>query len=311
MSTVLRVNPGAVREHIRRLREWRAEWSERMRAAQRVAMELIETVHAAPGRGFQTTLNSPKRYLGLIEDRVELLAQTMERALERLERGFYEAAQILQEARQPLADGSLPTTAVAASFEEAYAFIRKWEGGYVNDPDDRGGPTNMGITQATYNRYRRDQGLPPQDVRHITPEEAEAIYRRYYWEASGAATLPRPLGMVHMDTAVNMGVERAKQFLGEALKRHPEDPQAALETYLDLRLNRYLELAQDPSQRKFLNGWLNRLRDLAGVASGSPEWRQAFEQRVIARLESDPLWAEHLAYVRRQWGWASPEGEVK
>ncbi|MCS6964838.1 glycoside hydrolase family 108 protein [Thermoflexus sp.] len=307
MSFILRVHPGEIREQIQRLRTWRAEWSERMRAAQRVGIALVETVRAAPGRGFQMETTAQRRGLGQIEERVELLARTLEQALERLESAFQEAAQLLREPLMSTAPG-IATTAVAASFEEAYAFIRKWEGGYVDDPDDRGGPTNMGITQAAYDRYRQDHGLPLQDVRQITREEVEAIYRQYYWEASGAATLPRPLGMVHMDTAVNMGVGRAKGFLEETLKRHPENPQAAIETYLDLRLNRYLELARDPSQRKFLNGWLNRLRDLAGTATGSPEFQRAFERQVVTRLESDPAFAEHLTYVRRHWGWESPEG---
>ena len=32
-------------------------------------------------------------------------------------------------------------------------FILKWEGGFVNDPDDLGGATNMGVTIGTYEAY--------------------------------------------------------------------------------------------------------------------------------------------------------------
>ena len=34
-------------------------------------------------------------------------------------------------------------------------FILKWEGGFVNDPDDLGGATNMGVTIGTYEAYCR------------------------------------------------------------------------------------------------------------------------------------------------------------
>ncbi len=307
MESELRVHPGRIQESIRRLRAWQGEWAERLEHARRVSIALIETVRAVPGQGFQAKATTHHQHLGLVAERVERLARTLEQALERLETAFQEAAQPLREPFPSVAAGVLPTAAVAASFEEAYAFIRRWEGGYVNDPDDRGGPTNLGITQATYDRYRQDHGLPTRDVRQITPEEAEAIYRRYYWEASGAARLPRPLGIVHMDTAVNMGGKRAMEFLTEAQRRYPNDPNAAVEAYLDLRLNRYLELARDPSQRKFLSGWLNRLRDLAGTATGSPEFQRVFEQKVITCLGSDPAFAEHLAYVRRHWGWENQE----
>lgn len=34
-------------------------------------------------------------------------------------------------------------------------FILKWEGGFINDPDDLGGATNMGVTIGTYETYCR------------------------------------------------------------------------------------------------------------------------------------------------------------
>ena len=37
-----------------------------------------------------------------------------------------------------------------ADFNKAIAIILKHEGGYVNDPDDPGGETNMGITKRDF-----------------------------------------------------------------------------------------------------------------------------------------------------------------
>ena len=55
-------------------------------------------------------------------------------------------------------------------------FILAREGGYVNSKNDRGGPTNKGVTQVTYNSYRRSKNLPTKDVRDITQQEVEDIY---------------------------------------------------------------------------------------------------------------------------------------
>ena len=58
------------------------------------------------------------------------------------------------------------------NFERALEFVFPSEGGYVNNKYDRGGATNMGITQNTYDAYRQRQGLQSEDVRYITRGEA-------------------------------------------------------------------------------------------------------------------------------------------
>ncbi len=300
MSRELRVHPEAIRELSQSLRAWRGRWIPQLEAAQRTAWALIQVVRAVPGRGFEMAAEADRVRLVEMGDRVEMLARTLEQALARLETAFHQAARLLQEPSMTSPGTPLPATTVAASFEEAYAFIRKWEGGYVNDPDDRGGATNMGITQTTYNDYRRRHGLPPQDVAQITPGEAEAIYREF-WETSGAGKLPRSLGVVHMDTAVNMGPLRAKRFLEEIQRRNPGTPEAAVEMYLDLRLNRYLELAQDPSQRKFLPGWLNRLWDLSYHATGDRAFQRSFEEKASRLLSENPDLAPILEDPRLLW----------
>lgn len=46
-------------------------------------------------------------------------------------------------------------------------FILKWEGGFVNDPDDLGGATNMGVTIGTYEAYCRKKGYPKPTVERL------------------------------------------------------------------------------------------------------------------------------------------------
>lgn len=62
------------------------------------------------------------------------------------------------------------------NFEKALEFLFPSEGGYVNNKKDRGGSTNMGITQTTLNSYRKRKGLAYKDVKNITRDEAKAIY---------------------------------------------------------------------------------------------------------------------------------------
>lgn len=105
------------------------------------------------------------------------------------------------------------------NFDRAMVHIRKWEGGYVDDPNDPGGATNKGVTIGTFTRWRESRGLPTptkDDLRNLTDAEATQIYRDWYWLASGADKLAWPLALVQMDTAVNAGVGRANEMLDKS-----------------------------------------------------------------------------------------------
>jgi lysozyme family protein len=41
----------------------------------------------------------------------------------------------------------------ASNFDKCFKFILQFEGGFTNDPKDPGGPTNLGITQATLSAF--------------------------------------------------------------------------------------------------------------------------------------------------------------
>ncbi|MBO9361003.1 MAG: hypothetical protein J7452_02260 [Thermoflexus sp.] len=307
MERDLQIDLEGMREVIRRLRAWVPVWEETFRRAQRTGIALVRMVRAIPGRRFEEETERPKGHLSQASAQVRILADTLEQALLHLEAAFLQAAKMVERTEESIGKGTPPTTALSASFEEAYAFVRRWEGGYVHDPDDPGGATNMGITQSTYDAWRQEKGLPPQDVRALTPEEAQAIYLEKYWASSGAATIPSPaLAMIHFDTAVNMGPGRAGEFLKRVQEEGRSSPRELAEAYLDLRLNRYLEIAHRfPSQRKFLGGWLNRLRDLAEAATGDPEFAASFERKVEQALEAraaeDPAYATILERFRRKW----------
>jgi lysozyme family protein len=108
-----------------------------------------------------------------------------------------------------------------STFERAYSIVLREEGGYVNDPDDRGGATNFGVTQARYDNYRDVIGLHRRSVREITSVEREAIYREI-WEDAHCDKLNWPVDLVHYAFAVNAGVFNAIKVLQRALDLTPD-----------------------------------------------------------------------------------------
>ena len=145
-------------------------------------------------------------------------------------------------------------TAQSIDSSSAITRVIQREGGYVNDPADTGGETKFGISKKAY---------PNLDVANLTETQAAAIYKRDYWDAIGADQLPANIREIAFDAAVNHGVGTAKQLLAQA----GNDPQKLLQ----LRANFYQQIVDaNPSQAKFIDGWMNRLRDLAaGVVSAA------------------------------------------
>ena len=168
------------------------------------------------------------------------------------------------------------------------------EGGFVDHPADKGGPTCFGITEAV---ARANGYAGPMDK--LPRAEADAIYRRIYWSRPRFDELARRSGRLAaelFDTGVNMGPAVAVTFLQRALtalnrngKDYPDlTPDgrigpatlSALDAFLDarggcsgetvllralaaLQGERYLRLAERrPANEAFLYGWLaNRIGD--------------------------------------------------
>ena len=170
------------------------------------------------------------------------------------------------------------------------------EGGSVDHPADRGGPTRFGITQAV----ARAEGYTG-PIRDLPRPLAARIYRRRYWQAPNfdrVATRAPTLAAELFDTGVNMGPKVAATFLQRvlnALNREQRDwgdltidanigarTLHALDTLLATRgptaeavlvraINalqgeRYLHLAETrPANEAFLYGWLAQRVDTPRV----------------------------------------------
>ncbi len=81
-------------------------------------------------------------------------------------------------------------------FNAMNQYVMPNEGGYVNNKNDRGGETNMGITKKFY---------PDEDIKNLTRERANAIYYRDYWKYNGINTLPDEIVGIVFDNAVIQG----------------------------------------------------------------------------------------------------------
>jgi len=92
------------------------------------------------------------------------------------------------------------------------------EGGFVNDPDDPGGATNFGVTLTTARRLGldkdRDGDVDEADVKRLSPEDAEAVYLRHYYEVPKVNMLPEVLQASVFDMYVN-AVKILQRLLGQ------------------------------------------------------------------------------------------------
>lgn len=173
------------------------------------------------------------------------------------------------------------------NFEHFIDRIIAAEDGFVDHPDDRGGPTNHGITQAT----ARAHGYTG-DMRDMPESLAREIYRHRFIAAPKfdlVAAIDEHIGYELIDTGVNMGPAHPAMFLQrwlnafnaggshyadlfvdgrigqvtlDALKaflkwRGVEGRLVMLRALNNLQGARYLEIAErDPSQRTFVYGWV-------------------------------------------------------
>ena len=189
-------------------------------------------------------------------------------------------------------------------FDDAFKIVLGFEGGYVNDPADKGGATNYGITYNTLNNAKIKGWIPFNiTIQNIQLEHAKIIYKKGYWDVIQADSLPHPLDLIMFDSAVNHGPGAAVKLLQKslnALLRYTELKVDGIIGPLTLRaVNDYVGLGITPglhpdssirylcidvllnrvelyssivnnnrSQEKFLRGWLNRvfkLKQQAGL----------------------------------------------
>lgn len=173
-------------------------------------------------------------------------------------------------------------------FSKISSVILQHEGGYVNDPNDRGGETNMGITIATWRAYApTDLGIEATSstLRNMTKKQAEVIYYNHYWKPKGFCKLENTkIALMVYDWTITSGraVTQIRKMLHNEYNPNLvvsntmdddmihcinaiEDQEQLLLRIAEIRKDYYRSLTITDgvpnTQVRFLNGWINRVND--------------------------------------------------
>ena len=147
----------------------------------------------------------------------------------------------------------------ASNFPEALRLVLKHEGGYVDHPQDPGGATNKGITIGTLSDWLK-RPASKAEVRNISDATVAAIYRKNYWDAMNADSLPSGVDYAVFDYAVNSGVGRARLHFKET---NSGTPSQVIKALCARRLRFLRNLRTWPT---FGKGWARRVADVEKVA---------------------------------------------
>lgn len=170
-----------------------------------------------------------------------------------------------------------------ADYRKIARFILSWEGGFVNDPKDRGGATNMGVTLKTWKSVGwdidKDGDIDIEDLKLITKEDViKGVMVPSFWnKIKGDAICSEPIAAILLDWAWMSGpvnvIRRIQRLLGvkddgvvgpvtikaintkNAIVLFHEIKQLRVDFYYDI-------VRRDKSQSRFLQGWLNRLSNI-------------------------------------------------
>ena len=157
--------------------------------------------------------------------------------------------------------------------------IAKWEGGYVNDPTDKGGVTNMGVTISTWQQVGYDKNhdghIDSSDIKLLNKDDFKFVLKKYWniWQADkinnqsianilvdwvwgsgkwGVIIPQRLLGLQDDGVVGDITLSHLNQLNQKELHQ----------TIFNARL-KFLDdiVKKNPSQQKFIKGWKNRLND--------------------------------------------------
>jgi len=141
-----------------------------------------------------------------------------------------------------------------SNYNDCLQRVLKDEGGYTNDPNDSGGPTNFGITIADYRKYINKNGTA-EDVKSMSVDEAKIIYKARYWDALGCDKLPSGVDYTCFDYGVNSGLGRPRK----ALQRFKSLSGTQLIDAINDERTAFLKAISSGKNGKFLKGWLARV----------------------------------------------------
>lgn len=166
------------------------------------------------------------------------------------------------------------------SYLTAINQVLKHEGGFVNHPDDKGGPTNFGITKKVYEAFK-GRSVSLDEIKKMPIADAIAIYKKNYWdEIKGDSITRYSIAFALFDQAVNRGnkasIKSAQRALNlkddgilgpktlEALNKI--DEKKFIKDFGNDSLAEYERISKIGNNYKFLTGWQNRIDSLTEYA---------------------------------------------
>lgn len=157
-----------------------------------------------------------------------------------------------------------------SNFERALDHLLEVESGFVMNPKDPGGMTNLGVTRMVWEMYKKSK-VDEAEMRRLTRADVTPLYRTHYWDACKCDALPGGVDYAVFDFAVNSGNRRAARTLQEVVGVNNVDGvigpatiaacerQPAREVIEDLMRARLDFLKSLPTWADFGRGWTNRV----------------------------------------------------
>ena len=164
-----------------------------------------------------------------------------------------------------------------ADYRKLKPFILRWEGGYINDQADLGKQTNKGVTLFTY-RSVFGKNKTVSDLKKITDEQWEFIFKKFYWDKWKADDIKdQNVANILVDwlwCSGSYGIKIPQRVLGVSVDGivgsktiaaiNARDGRELFDTIKQERKDFIDRICQTrPQNRKFKNGWMNRINSLA------------------------------------------------
>lgn len=170
----------------------------------------------------------------------------------------------------------LPATDIKkGDLQKSMDIMMKLEGGKSDLKSDRGGRTNLGVTQREFDKYREKQGLPRKDVFNITKQEAQQVYKIGYWNIIKGDELPLNVAHAMFSYALTDGPQDSIRFVQRLLGVEvtgfmgPKTKQAIWNAskngdrkLTERILNKQIARYENDEQEQFKKGWVNRVKKL-------------------------------------------------
>ena len=158
------------------------------------------------------------------------------------------------------------------NFDKALTAVLAHEGGYVFNPKDPGGETNLGCTKAVWEEHCGHM-VDTKTMKALTPADVGPLYKTKYWDKVKGDDLPSGVDYVVFDAAINSGPGRAAKWLQTCLNVYADgiigdktiqavrnkDPKELINDYCAYRLG-YLKMLQ--TWDTFGKGWERRVKEV-------------------------------------------------